>query len=139
MRLIASVHLVSGDGYAQSVRTGRHTFTSDELAGNGGQDAGPAPFALVLAGLASCTSITLEMYAARKQWELGTVRVEARLLEEDGKLRIERVLHFEETVADDQRTRLLEIAEKTPVTRALRDGLPIQTSLGVVVVAPPQV
>jgi putative redox protein len=127
MTLIAKAHLESGDGYAQNVRVGHHTLTADEPVARGGQDAGPAPFALVLSGLGACTAITLKMYAARKQWELGPLAMDLVLTEEGGQRRIERVLRFDPSLSVEQRARLLEIADKTPVTLALRAGFAIET------------
>lgn len=131
MTLIATAHLTSGEQkYAQDLRLGRHTLVADEPPAHGGQDAGPAPFALVLGGLAACTSITLRMYADRKQWDLGPLRVDLRLTDENGARRIERVLHFDARLSAEQRGRLLEIAEKTPVTLALKTGFALDTRAG---------
>src|SRR5262245_4964834 len=130
MTLIAAAHLASRQGYTQDIKLGRHTLVADEPEGRGGQDAGPTPFGLVLSGLAACTSITLQMYAGRKQWELGQVRVDLRLTEEAGTWRIERVVRFEAPLSEEQRARLLEIADKTPVTLALKKGFTIETRSG---------
>jgi putative redox protein len=130
MTLIATAHLTSRDGYAQDIKVGRHGLVADEPTPRGGKDEGPAPFALVLAGLAACTAITLQMYAGRKGWDLGLVRVDLRLSEEQGTRRIERLMRFDARVTDEQRTRLLEIADKTPVTLALKSGFVIDTRRG---------
>jgi len=61
--------------YAVSIHTGAHTLTADETAHEGGADAGPSPFGLVLSGLGACTAITLRMYAERKSWPLEAVHV----------------------------------------------------------------
>jgi len=130
MTLIASAHLTSDKGYEQHIRVGRHELVADEPESHGGHDMGPPPFGLVLSGLAACTSITLTMYAERKTWELGPMRVDVRLLEEDKQLRVERVITFDARVDGEQRAKLLEIAEKTPVTKALKAGFGIETRLG---------
>jgi len=130
--LIGTVYVESGEPpHRQSIRIGRHTVLADEPPTNGGNDAGPSPFGLMLAGLAACTSITLRMYADRKGWSLGTVHVDARIFrdaEGDG-LRVERVLRFGAPLSDDQKQRLVEIADKTPVTKALGRGTPIATKV----------
>src|SRR5215471_401000 len=131
--LLAAVYLDSGDPpHRQSIRAGHHTLVSDEPTTNGGQDAGPSPFGLLLSGLAACTSITLRMYADRKGWTLGTVHVDARIFRDgenkDG-LRIERMLRFEAPLSDEQKHRLAEIADQTPVTKALGRGMPIATKV----------
>jgi putative redox protein len=126
---VASVHLTSGEGYAQQIRAGHHTLVADEPEAQGGKDTGPAPFALVLSGLAACTSITLAMYAAKKGWTLGPLRVDLRLFRENEAMRVERTLHFDPAITAEQRASLAAIAEKTPVTRALRAGFTIDTTV----------
>jgi putative redox protein len=125
---MASVHLDSRDtNYAQDIQAGRHHMVADEGPSLGGQDAGPAPYAYVLAGLAACTSITLKMYAARKGWQLGKLHVDASFVRTGDEERIERTVRVGPDVTEEQRTRLAEIAEKTPVTKTLRRGTPIVT------------
>ena len=124
--------VVTGKGernYVQHIRTGKHELAADEMPTHGGADAGPTPFSLVLAGLGACTSITLTMYAQRKGWQLGTVDVHLKMLQEGDKVHIERTIAFGATVPEEQRSRLAEIAEKTPVTLLVKRGTPIQTAL----------
>jgi putative redox protein len=119
--------------YAVSIRTGAHTLVADEPAHEGGADAGPSPFGLVLSGLGACTAITLRMYAERKSWPLEAVYVRlAFRWEGEGGARtphIERSLRLEGPLDAEQRARCAEIAEKTPVTRALKTGITIRTTL----------
>ncbi|MCA9555967.1 MAG: OsmC family protein [Myxococcales bacterium] len=117
--------------YAQAVTTGRHNFISDEPVKVGGDDAGPSPYDLLLAGLGSCTSMTLAMYARRKGWALThvSVRLEhermhaedcAQCPETDGKVeRITKRIALEGDLDAAQRQRLLEIADRCPVNRTL--------------------
>jgi len=95
----------------------------------GGDDAGPAPYNLLVAALAACTSITLRMYADRKGWELGPVHVDVTFLREQDVERIERTIKLAPTLTAEQRTRLAEIAEKTPVTKTLKRSIAITTVL----------
>jgi len=125
---MATVHLESrAAAYAQTIHAGRHELVADEGPSAGGQDAGPAPYTFVLAGLAACTSITLRMYADRKGWQLGPVHVDASFVRHGDEERIERTVKLAPGLTDEQRTRLAEIAEKTPVTKTLRRGTPIIT------------
>lgn len=128
-RFMASAHSVSEAGYRQRIRMGHHTLVSDEPEALGGRDEGPAPYAILLASLASCTAITLAMYAARKSWDLGEVKVDLRMFQSADADRIERTLHLSSSLSDEQRARLLEIAEKTPVTKTLKRGATIVTTL----------
>jgi putative redox protein len=122
---------VTGErGYAQKIGSGAHEWKADEPEKRGGTNTGPAPFDLLLGSLGACTSITLRMYSERKQWELGTIAVQLRLLRDgDEPMRIERKISLSGAVDAEQRTKLLEIADKTPITRALAPGVPIQTTL----------
>jgi putative redox protein len=115
--------------YAVTIDTRKHSLICDEPASAGGQDAGPAPYELLLGSLGACTAITLRMYAQRKQWSLHGVNVDLRFHRSAAGSRIERVLTLEGELTDEQRTRLLEIAEKTPVTLTLKAGAAINTTL----------
>lgn len=109
-------------------QNGQHEFTADEPERLGGGDSGPAPFDLLLSALGACTAITLKMYAERKQWPLESLEI--RLAYHGGETpRIERTLHPVGALSDEQRARLADIAERTPVTLAIRNGVGISTTL----------
>lgn len=124
--------IVSTDAnYLHRIRAGHFDLSADEPKALGGQGAAPAPFDFYLAALASCTAITLRMYAQKKGWNLGEFRAELELTrDDDGKVSIRRVLHSDQPLSDEQWRRLLEIVEKTPVTRAMREGAQITSERG---------
>lgn len=129
MKAIAHATVQStGVRYRHEIQTGTHALVTDEPVAIGGQDAGPAPYDYILAGLGACTAITLRMYAEKKAWELGqlTVRLELQR-DREGETRIERTLHATATLSEEQWERLLDIASKTPVTRTLQTGTAIST------------
>ncbi len=128
-RIASAVVTPAGPNYAQDIATGGFELKSDEPASAGGQDAGPAPYGLVLAGLGSCTTITLKMYADRKGWDIGRMRV-ALTLDKDGEGRafIGRILSTDATLSAEQWDKLIEIAGKTPVTKTLAAGAEITTA-----------
>jgi putative redox protein len=126
---VASVHVVGTTRYQQEIQARKHKVRSDEYGTTGGDDTGPTPIELLLAAVGACTATTLRMYAERKGWELGETRVDVRVVEEGGTRRIERRLRFAAVLPEDARRRLLEIADKTPVTRMVREGMPIETRL----------
>ncbi|HXA54885.1 MAG TPA: OsmC family protein [Solirubrobacteraceae bacterium] len=109
--------------FRHTVQVRGHLLTIDETAESGGEDAGPDPQELLAASLASCTAITMEMYAARKGWEIGEVEVQARYTpaERGCPTRFELVLRLPEDLPAEQVERLRVIAAKCPVHRTL-DG-----------------
>ncbi|HKA70900.1 MAG TPA: OsmC family protein [Xanthobacteraceae bacterium] len=115
--------------YAVSITAGHHELNADEGPELGGKDAGPAPYELLCSALGACTAITLRMYAERKQWPLRAVHVDVRFGREGGEGAIARVLSFEGDLDDEQRARLADIAERTPVTLTLKQGVTITTVL----------
>jgi putative redox protein len=129
---MAHVTVISEFHFAQQIVSGRHRLTSDEPTARGGSDSGPSPHELLLASLGACTSITLRMYAGRKEWELGKITVGLRFTPatDDQKAHIDRRLSFSKPLTEEQTQRLLEIAGKTPVTRTLMAGVAIDTSIG---------
>lgn len=127
-RAVASIAAGSPD-HRVALRVGRHELVADEPADNGGADAGPSPFGYLLSGLVSCTAITLRMYAQRKGWELESIEVDARYdIAPDGRRTIMRTVTLPADMSAEQRERIAEIAEKTPVTKAVRAGTPIVTA-----------
>ena len=115
--------------YSVNIRVGHHALVGDEPVSAGGADGGPSPFGFVLAGLAACTAITLRMYAERKNWPLTGLGVDLQYFRDGKAFRIERVLRVEGALDDEQRARLADIAERTPVTLALKAGATINTKL----------
>jgi putative redox protein len=128
MPRIAHAVLVSQTGDACTIRARRHTLAADEAVSHGGTDTGPTPYELLVSALAACTAITLRMVAQRKGWELGAIHVDVEL-EKDaaGADRIARTVSFGASLSDEQRATLAEIVEKTPVTKTIKAGAPIET------------
>lgn len=122
------VHLVSHEGVYQEIKARQHRMTADEPPNNHGTDKGPAPYELLLASLAACSSATLRLYADRKGWSLGTITADLTFTrDKDGGERIERVIGFSEKLTEEQMERIRDIIEKTPVTKTLKRGTPIAT------------
>jgi putative redox protein len=108
-------------GYAHGLTVGHHTLIADEPVDKGGTDTGPAPSQLLALSLASCTAVTIEMYADRKGWDVGDLEVEVDYEVRKGEAprRYDVMLKFPEDLSDEQVERLREIASKCPVHRAL--------------------
>jgi putative redox protein len=132
VRHVARAHGSTGlaaPAYRVELRAGTHELLADEPTGSGGGDLGPTPFGLVVSGLAACTAMTLRMYAARKGFDLSTIDVDVRYdVADGGAASIVRTITVPADLPADQRERLADIAERTPVTVALRGGTPITTT-----------
>jgi putative redox protein len=98
-----------------------HELTADEPQDHGGEDAGPSPQELLAASLASCTAITMEMYAARKGWDVGEIAVDVSYepAQRGSPTRFAMEVQFPKELPEEQRERLLQIGAKCPVHRAL--------------------
>jgi putative redox protein len=109
--------------FSHTISIRDHQLVSDEPRSAGGDDEGPSPEELLAASLASCTAITMEMYAQRKGWELGPVEVDVQYspAERGCPTKFELVLHLPAQLADDQVDQLRVIAAKCPIHRTL-DG-----------------
>jgi putative redox protein len=108
-------------GFAHEIDIeGGHTIVVDEPPDSGGSDAGPSPGRLLAASLASCTAVTMELYAERKEWEIGAVEVDVDATY-DGHVptAFEVTVRLPAGLSEEQRERLLVIASKCPVHRAL--------------------
>jgi putative redox protein len=112
-----------GATFRHVVQMREHQLTSDEPLGAGGDDAGPDPQELLAASLASCTAITMEMYAARKGWDIGHVEVDVEYspAERGCPTKFQLVVRLPDDLPEEQVERLRVIAAKCPVHRAL-DG-----------------
>ncbi|MDI1450315.1 OsmC family protein [Polyangium sp. 6x1] len=125
-----NVTVKTGEGkFGQSIHVGPHELRGDELPEVGGDDRGPDPFELVLAGLGTCTSMTIKVYADRKGWPLSSVEVEVSGEKRDGSFLAKRSIRLSGDLTEEQRARLLDIANKCPVHKMLTGKIEIETAL----------
>jgi len=127
--------------YVQDISIGPHELFADEPTEAGGTDAGPNPYELVMAGLGACTSMTVRMYAERRNWPLENVQVELRFSRihavdcndcsrRKGIVnRIEKQITFIGDLSEVQRQRLLQVANSCPVHRVLSRAIEITSTL----------
>jgi putative redox protein len=124
----------SGHGGLQTfVTAGPSTIVADISVAQGGLDLGPDPHELVAAGLAACTSMTLRLYANRKNWDVSGMHVEVFShydADQTPPERFERVISIEGNLNEEQRERLFEIAEKCPIHKLLTAGARVVTTVG---------
>jgi putative redox protein len=115
--------------YEQSVIVGAHHLMSDVDTSKGGSDSGPSPHEYLAAALASCTGMTLKMYAGRKSWGLENAIVTVNISRADEVERFTRTISLVGNLDAEQTARLLEIANKCPVHKALIGTIEIDTQL----------
>jgi putative redox protein len=123
-----------GDQLKQHVAVRNHRLTADEPREHGGEDTGPSPQELLAASLASCTAITMEMYAVRKGWDVGeiSVDVEYEPAQRGSPTRFVMRIEMPKEVSEEQRDRLMQIAAKCPVHRALEGEVMFEESVELV-------
>jgi len=133
--------VIGPEGYTTSISAAGHHLTADEPESAGGADRGPDPYALLLSSLGACKLITLRMYADRKGWPLERAsiglshhRQHAKDCEDcestEGTVsRIEAALELDGDLTDEQRARLLEIADRCPVHKTLTGEIVIKSDL----------
>lgn len=118
--------------YTQKITSDSHTLIADQSKENKGDDKGPAPFDYLLSALGSCTSITLTMYAERKNIKLDVITVRLNYIPpneiEGTSSRIIRKIHLEGDFTEEQHQRMLEIADRCPVHNTLRENVDIMSS-----------
>jgi putative redox protein len=132
MEVLASASgSLTGPDYQVRIESGKHLFLADEPDHLLGADTGPDPYSLVLSGLVSCTAITLKMYASRKGWPLENAEVSCRLIKTDAAARpeIDRLISLKGDLSEEQRERLLQIANACPVHKMLTAENAVQSRL----------
>ena len=115
--------------YRTELNNGRHQFFADEPATVGGTDSAPAPDELLEAALASCSAITMKMYAERKGWPLKAAEVSVTLERANGKTTLNKEIIFDGELTDEQKERLLQIAKLCPVSKTLSGTIEMLTTL----------
>ena len=128
LRTIHTTKAVAG-AVAVQLAIGPHYVVADTSTEYGGDDLGPDPHELLDAALASCTALTLTLYAKRKQMRLASVEVEIDHEESDGVYRMRRDVKLSGELSADERVRLLEIANRCPVHRTLSGRFEIASRL----------
>jgi putative redox protein len=117
--------------YKTKIYAGGHFIYADEPLSLGGTDEGMSPAALLLASLGSCTAITLRMYADRKAYKLTAIKIELAIAPEDaineGTV-INRIIHLAGDLDEEERKRLIQIADKCPIHKMLANPIQVVTT-----------
>jgi putative redox protein len=121
--------IIGKEHYRTELLVSGKTVIADEPEELGGTDAGPAPGEFLMMSLASCTAITLRMYADRKKWDVSKIKVEVASEKADSKTIFVREISLEGSLDESQRQRLLQIANSCPVHKTLTNPIEINTNL----------
>jgi putative redox protein len=115
--------------YQTTITNSRHTIIADENEDRGGMDLGPNPGELLMMSLASCTAITLRMYADRKKWDITTIDVQVTIERLQEKTILTRSISVTGTIGQDEKERLVTIANACPMHQTLTHPIEINTNL----------
>jgi putative redox protein len=122
MTFTASARPIEGTLQHEIDVNGRHTIFTDEPEKLGGTDTAPAPHELLAAAIASCVSTMIALYARRRDWQLGDVRVDVTYDADATPRHAEVTVHLPDDLTPDQTARLRRVADTCPVRRALEAG-----------------
>jgi putative redox protein len=130
MEILAEIHANLGSSdFRMDLRTDSHQWVADEPEELGGTHTGPNPYELLLSSLSSCSAITMKMYANRKNWAVEGIHVHCFLVKDEagGPNRILRDIAIDGELDNDQKARLIQIANLCPVHKMLSSGISIET------------
>ena len=127
-----AIATISDEIYKTELKVRNHTLIADEPADVGGKDLGPRPGDFYRMSLASCTAITLRMYANRKKFDVKEIQVMVTTEEGEGKTILHTSIKIKGNLDEAQHTRMLQIAKLCPVHKMLTNPIEIETSLSVV-------
>lgn len=125
-----TINLRSSDGYVCDIQAGKYQLIADEPIPLGGTDLGPTPYIYLKAALGACTAMTIRMYAERKNWPLQDALITLRHSRDGNKESVfERDIKLVGELDDEQKQRLLEVADRCPVHKTLSHGATILSKL----------
>lgn len=126
---MAITAIIGRDHYQTILSNGKHSLLADEPVTENGTDLGPSPDDLLMMSLASCTAITLRMYIDRKQWNVAQLKVSVSMKRNEGKTFFDRKIEFTGELNEDEKNRLVVIANACPIHKTLQHASEIETSL----------
>lgn len=131
MPVITATAIVTNNSsaYTSSIEIHQHQLLTDEPVANGGEDLGPAPGDYLCAALASCTAITLRMYAQRKKWDVGEIKIKVDLIKDGQQNMFNCEIECKGDLTKEQLDRLTVIADSCPVHKLLKKPNEIVTTL----------
>jgi putative redox protein len=129
---LAAVATITDEVYRTELKVRKHTIIADEPEDVGGKDTGPRPGDFYRMSLASCTAITLRMYANRKNFDVKKIQVTVSTEEGEGKTILHTDIKINGNLDETQRQRMLQIAKLCPVHKVLTNPIEINTALSII-------
>ena len=129
-KIVATAEVTNtSDRYTSDLQVNQHSLIVDEPLEKGGEDLGPSPHDFLAIALASCTAITLRMYATRKGWPLLSADTTVNLDHQKDLVKFDRQIHLVGDLSEEQKQRLLDIANHCPIHQALTGKIEVNTKL----------
>jgi putative redox protein len=115
--------------YLAEVKIRNHFLVTDVPISEGGADAGPTPVEYLLTAIAGCVAVTLRMYAARRNWDVGEININVFQMKDENGAYLSEEISFEKEISDDQREHLLVFAAKCPVAKMVKGETRIESKI----------
>ena len=115
--------------YVSEAKIRSHFVVTDVPVSEGGADTAPTPVEYLLTAIGGCVAVTLRMYAARRNWDVGEITVNVFQLKDENGAYLTEEISFEKEITEDQRKRLLVFAGKCPVAKMVKEGTRIESKI----------
>jgi putative redox protein len=121
--------VLTNKNYLAEAKTRNHFLTMDQTVASGGDNSGPTPVEYLLAAIGGCVSITLRVYAERRGWEVGKIKVNVSQLKDESGTYLTEEISFEKEISEEQRKKMLVFAAKCPVAKMVKGQTRIESKI----------
>ena len=121
--------VLTNKNYIAEAKTRNHFLTMDQTVASGGDNSGPTPVEYLLAAIGGCVSITLRVYAERRGWDVGKIKVNVFQLKDESGTYLKEEISFEKEISEDQRKKMLVFAAKCPVAKMVKGQTRIESKI----------
>jgi putative redox protein len=121
--------VLTNKNYLAEAKTRNHFLTMDQTVASGGDNSGPTPVEYLLAAIGGCVSITLRVYAERRGWDVGKIKVNISQLKDESGTYLTEEISFEKEISEEQRKKMLVFAAKCPVAKMVKGQTRIESKI----------
>jgi putative redox protein len=121
--------VLTNKNYLAEAKTRNHFLTMDQTVASGGDNSGPTPVEYLLAAIGGCVSITLRVYAERRGWDVGKIKVNVSQLKDESGTYLTEEISFEKEISEEQRKKMLVFAAKCPVAKMVKGQTRIESKI----------